>query len=185
MEYDAITAGVEPGGINNSQQARLLVCYTLRAVKEPVEQQLLPELLQYHSIANFFEIMQAVDELISKGNVVLDSKGRLVLTEQGAELINEWEFVLPLSVKEKAARAAVSMMTKLKIARENKVVITPSGNGFDVACTVLDGEQSLLEIKLWVPDKAQAEAVKASFLDDPLRIYSGAITLLTDNQAKN
>ncbi len=184
MEYDAITAGVDPGGINNSQQARLLVCYTLLSVREPVERQLLPELLQYYGIANYFEIMQAIDELLKKGNVELDAQGRLTLTEQGAEAVNEWEFILPYSVKEKATRAAVSMMTKLRIARENKATVVPSGNGFDVVCAVLDGEQTLLEIKLWVPDRAQAEAVKASFADDPLRVYSGAISLLTDIQDK-
>ena len=62
MEYDAIVAGVEPGGINNAQQVRILVGYLLRSVGQPVERRLLPELLQHWGIANFFEVTQAIDE---------------------------------------------------------------------------------------------------------------------------
>ena len=70
-------------------------------------------------------------------------------------------------------------LTKLRTDRENKVDITPEGNGFSVKCRVLDGDRSLLEITLWVPDKAQAEAVKKAFFADPLKVYGGVIALLT------
>lgn len=179
MEYDAITAGVDPGGINNSQQVRLLVCYMLRSVKDPIDRALLPELIQYYSLANYFEVMQAIDELVDKGSLLLGENGELTLSDKGRSAIDEWEFILPLTVKEKAARAAVTALTKLRTDRENKVDITPEGNGFSVKCRVLDGDRSLLEITLWVPDKAQAEAVKKSFFADPLKVYGGVIALLT------
>ena len=127
MEYDAITAGVDPGGINNSQQVRLLVCYMLRSVKDPIDRALLPELIQYYSLANYFEVMQAIDELVDKGSLLLGENGELTLSDKGRSAIDEWEFILPLTVKEKAARAAVTALTKLRTDRENKVDITPEG----------------------------------------------------------
>ncbi len=185
MEYDAITAGVDPGGINNSQQVRLLVCYTLRAIKEPVDRQLIPELLQYHALANFFEAMQAIYSLLEKGSLAINTDGLLVLTEQGLTAIEEWEFILPIAVKAKAARAAVSMLNKLRISRENFAEISAADNGFNVLCKVFDGERTLLEVKLWVPDKQQAEAVKAEFINDPAKIYGGIIELFTKSNDNN
>ncbi len=181
MEYDAIVAGVEPGGINNAQQVRILVGYILRSVAQPLERQLLPELLQHYGFANFFEVTQAVEELLSKGSLRLNDADELELTERGLVAVNEWEFILPIAVKEKATRAAISALTRRRTDRENSVEITPAERGFNIICAVLDGEQKLLEIKLWLPDIAQAEAVKAQFLTDPLKLYSGTVALLTGN----
>ena len=181
MEYDAIVAGVEPGGINNAQQVRILVGYVLRSVGQPVERRLLPELLQHWGIANFFEVSQAIDELVEKGSLSVNDADELELTERGLVAVDEWEFILPIAAKEKAAKAALAALTRLRTDRENTVEITPLERGFDVVCAVLDGEQKLLEIKLWLPDKLQAEAVKEQFLSDPLKLYSGTVALLTGN----
>lgn len=181
MEYDAIVAGVEPGGINNAQQVRILVGYVLRSVGQPLDRHLLPELLQHYGIANFFEVAQAIEELIGKGSLSVNEADELQLTERGLVAVNEWEFILPLSAKEKASKAAITTLTRLRTDRENTVEITPLERGFEVVCSVLDGEQKLLEIKLWLPDKMQAETVKEQFLSDPLKLYSGTVALLTGN----
>ena len=181
MEYDAIVAGIEPGGINNTQQVRLLVGYILRSVKAPLNRQLLPELLQYYGIANFFEVTQAIEELLSKGSLTLNDADELQLTQRGLTAVNEWEFILPLSAKEKATRAAVSALARLRTDRENRAEIVPAERGFHVVCEVLDGTQKLLEVKLWLPDRAQAETVKAQFLENPLKLYSGTVAMLTGN----
>ena len=180
MEYDAIVAGVEPGGINNAQQVRLLVGYMLREVPEPMSRQLLPELLQYHGLANFFEVNGAIEELLAKGSIQAVEDVKLVLTEQGKTAIKEWEFILPFSVKQKAVKAVMTALTRLRNQRENRVEILPRDRGLDVVCAVLDGEQTLLELRLWVPDKAQAELVKERFLNDPLACYRSTVEMLME-----
>lgn len=181
MEYDALTAGVNPGGLNNIQQIRLLVCYMLRSVKSPLQRKIIPELLQYEGLANYFEVTQAIDDLAKRNNITIDENDCLTLGATGLEAINEWEFILPYTVKEKAVRATVSLLTKKRIAEENKVTITPLENGFNVLCTVLDGKNTLMSVMLWVPEKAQAESVRDTFMNDPMSVYSGNIALLTGN----
>ena len=184
MEYDAIVAGVEPGGINNAQQVRLLVGYVLRAVPEPMDRQLLAELLQYDGLANFFEVTGAIDELLAKGSIRADGDGRLILSPQGRTAVDEWEFILPYSVKQKAARAATLALTRLKNERENDVEIREEERGCRVVCRVLDGAQVLLEIGLWVPDRAQAEQVRERFLSDPLACYRTTVEQLMEETQK-
>ena len=177
MEYDALTAGVAPGGLNNYQQIKLLVCYILRAVKSSVSTELIPEMLQYEQLANYFEVSQAIDELIHDENInLLD--GQLILTAKGENAVNELDFILPLSVKEKATRAAVSLLTRIRIAKENKVEISQTDNGFNVSCIVYDREIELMRLNLLVPDKAQADAVKRAFMDDPQSVYAGTVDML-------
>lgn len=177
MDYDALTAGVAPGGLNNFQQIKLLICYILRSVKSDVAVELLPEMLQYEQLANYFEASQAIDELVSDENLVL-TDNRISLTNKGKAAVNELDFILPLSVKEKATRAAVALLTRIHIAKENKVEITQTSNGFSVSCIVYDREIELMRLNLLVPDKAQADAVKSAFMNDPQSVYSGTVNLL-------
>lgn len=177
MDYDALTAGVAPGGLNNFQQIKLLVCYILRSVKSPVGAELIPELLQYEQLANYFEVSQALDELIASENIIMNGD-EISLTEKGDKAAKELEFILPHSVKKKAIRATVTLLTKLRIAKENKVEITQVTNGYNVSCIVYDRDIELMRLTLLVPDKYQAEAVKAAFMADPQCVYSGTIELL-------
>ncbi len=182
MEYDALIAGVEPGGLNNTQQIRLLVCYILRSIKTTIGRSMLPEILQYEGLANLFEVINAIDRMIEEKNVeiVLDEDGQemLSLTEKGNKAAKELEFMLPYTVKKKAVRAAVAMLTKIRVAKENKVNIVPVPTGYNVECIVTDRDMELLKIVLWVPDTQQADVVKAAFMDDPMKVYSGSISLL-------
>ncbi len=181
MEYDALTAGVAPGGLNNFQQIKLLICYILRAVKASVSIELLPEILQYEQLANYFEVTQAVDELAVDENIT-KSDGKITLTAKGENAINELSFILPLSVKEKATRAAVSMLARIRIAKENKVEITQSGSGFNVSCIVYDRETELMRLNLLVPDKSQADAVKRAFMEDPQSVYASTVSMLMNGK---
>ncbi len=183
MEYDALTAGVAPGGLNNFQQIKLLICYILRSVKSPVAIELLPELLQYEQLANYFEVSQAVDELAKDENIS-KADDMISLTDKGLNAVNELDFILPLSVKEKATRAAVSLLTKIRMAKENKVEIIEIASGFNISCIVYDREIELMRLSLLVPDKAQADAVKRAFMEDPQSIYAGTVGMLMGNKDK-
>ncbi len=181
MEYDALIAGVEPGGLNNTQQIRLLVCYVLRSIKTTIGRAILPEILQYEGLANLFEVIKAIDDLIEENNVEIvieNGEEMLSLTQKGSKAIKELEFMLPFTVKKKAVRAAVAMLTKIRVAKENKVNIIQNETGYNVECIVTDRDMELLKIVLWVPDTQQAEVVKTAFMDDPMRIYGGSISLL-------
>ena len=100
---------------------RILVGYLLRSVGQPVERRLLPELLQHWGIANFFEVSQAIDELVEKGSLSANDADELELTERGLVAVDEWEFILPIAAKEKAAKAALAALTRLRTDRENTV----------------------------------------------------------------
>lgn len=186
MEYDAFTAGVEPGGLISSKEIKLLVCYLLASVDQPLARPHLLELLQYEGLANYFEVGQAVEELYRQGNIALEDEQAETfrITETGREIARTLETALPYSVRQKAVRAATRLLAQLKRERENRVQIEKTEGGYSVVCTSLDNDRVLMSVRLLVPDLLQAQAVKQQFSEDPLRVYGGVIALLTgDSEA--
>ena len=59
LEYDAFDEGIEPGGLRSRNEIKVLVCYLLKSIEQPISKQLINEILQENSLANYFEINQA------------------------------------------------------------------------------------------------------------------------------
>ena len=59
FEYDAFDEGIEPGGLRSRNEIKVLVCYLLKSIEQPISKQLINEILQENSLANYFEINQA------------------------------------------------------------------------------------------------------------------------------
>lgn len=187
MAYEAFDAGVEPGGLRDKNEVKILICYLLKAVNKPLSFDHLNEILQRDGLVNYFEFAQAVKELLETGHIDLveNPDGPLYkVTKLGAGTAGLFERSLPFSVREKAVRTAVRLLAQLKREAENRVTITeePSG-GFRVACEILDNNDALMTVSLLVPAKEQAQAVKNEFLKDPETVYKGMLALLTGDPA--
>lgn len=184
MEFDAFRAGVEPGGLINRTEVRLLVCYILKNIDQPVPGQLITELFHYEGLANYFEVGQAIYDLKRKGYIELinEENDSYSVTETGKDAADTLEKELPKTVREKAVSSAIKMLTRIRREQENKVEIIKGKNGYTISCTVLEFGAELMTIRLALPDKLQAEAVKQIFLDDPSRIYTGIIELMTHDK---
>ncbi len=178
---DAFTAGVAPGGLISSQHVKLMVCYILATINKPIRRDDMLSLLQYEEIANYFEVAQAIDDL-AKGGTIRRTDAELEeyeITKDGKEVIDELYRTLPFTMREKAIKAAVKMLARNRSEAENRVEMVETDGGVNVTCTVMDIDRPILSITLLVPDMEQANLVKETFLDNPLKVYSGSIALLT------
>ena len=100
-EFNAFAEGVEPGGLRNRTQIKILITYVVSKIGEPVKDSMIIEALQLHGLANYFEITQALDELIESGNLII-SDGELTVAPKGIIAANELADELPVTVKETA-----------------------------------------------------------------------------------
>ena len=69
MEFDALTAGVKPGGLRSKQDIKLLICYLLSSIPQGLSKTDLINVLQDNNLANYFEVASAFDELLKQGNL--------------------------------------------------------------------------------------------------------------------
>ncbi len=179
--YDAFTQGIKPGGLRSKSEIKLLVCYLICKMDNGISRNQLNEILIGEELANYFEANEALAEVVKTGNVRIeyeDTDEILFPTDLGKSNISQLENDLPYSVRETALNAALEMKTKLKREQENKIEIIPHGDGYDVTISIMDNDDRLLSVTLFVADSRQADYVKTKFLDDPAKMYSTIVALL-------
>ena len=182
MEKDAASAGVAPvGGLFNTAEIKILICYILAAIGEPVPGQSLANLLHYEGIANYFEVTDAIASLAGSGQIKLHSKEEdtYIITDRGRNVADTLKTSLSHSVRERACTATIKMVSRFKNARDTDIKISREGENTFITCSALDGDYPFMSVKLLVTDESQAQCIKEKFLNDPSGIYSGIIELLT------
>ena len=184
MEFDALTAGVKPGGLRSKQDIKLLICYLLSSIPQGLSKTDLINVLQDNNLANYFEVASAFDELLKQGNLTeaQEEETFYTVTASGKMIAQELDVSLPISIREQVLSAALSLMAQLKRERENTVTITKIEYGCQVECHISGGEMDLMSFTLYVPDMMQAKLVKRNFQKDPQLIYSCMLAALTRNQ---
>lgn len=179
--YDAFFEGVEPGGLRSRSEIKLLICYIICRIDGGITKNQLTDILCKKSLANYFEISQALIDVMKTGNITgefKDGEEYLYPTDLGKANTAQLEDELPYTVKEAALNATVESLTRFKRERENNIEIEPHGNGFDVTISVMDNDDRLLSVTLFVADEEQAQNVKDKFLQDPIKFYSTIVALL-------
>ncbi len=179
MEHDAFTNGVEPGGLLNTREIRILICYMLNSVDEPMTRESVVQIIFAEGMANFFEAESAIDELIRLGNLTEDDNGFLTLTPTGKDASQTLTSRIPLTLRERSAEAAIRLLTRQRRERETRVDIVKLDAGVAVTCSVDRSDNPMMSFTLRVADEAQANLIRERFLDDPITVYRLMIGLLS------
>lgn len=182
MEYDAFIGGIEPGGLRNKNEIRILLCYLVNSIGAPLSREDVLSIMQEHGFANYFEVTNALAELTANGSLAADGDPPVYHAVSQTKLIaGQLDKVLPLSVREKAIAAAVNLLAKARREQENKVTIQQTSKGYNVHCHISGGDLELMNISLYVPDEHQAKLVRKAFHKSPETVYQVLLALLTEN----
>ena len=181
LDFDAVTAGVLPGGLVSSAEVKVLICYILDTVGEPVSATGLCELLNFEGIANIFEVSDNIEALIKNGHIICVSTDEdlYTTTESGSDVAKTLKSTIPLTVRDKACKATLHMLAKIRHTNETDIAITREGDNTYITCSALDNDRSIMSVKLLVADENQAISIKNKFIQNPSEIYSQIIDLFT------
>lgn len=184
MNFDAFTAGVEPGGLRSQSDIRLLICYLLASVKEPLSKDDIVMVLQDNGLANYFEAASALADVLDKNNAATlpNNPDLCVANQTTMEISRQLDSTLPPSVRDRAVNGALALLSRAKRERENKVEINKSGDGYNVTCHISGGSRDMMTITLYTPDLYQARAVKKNFHRNPELVYQAMMSLMTGNK---
>lgn len=176
---DAFTAGVEPGGLTTTQEIRILLCYMLDTVGKAINRQDVTELLLAGGMANYFDIEDAIEELIRLQHLV-EADGKIATTVTGAQIGQSLGVRIPYTLRQRSVEAALKLLKRLEVERDNKVDIQKlEEGGYTVTCTVQDQGRALLSVTLRVADTWQAEQIREQFLSDPALLFRSNLAVLT------
>ena len=180
-ELNALSEGVEQDGLRNKDEIKALICYLLKTVDSKISRDQIGNIMQDQGIANYFETMDAISDLISNGSISCEfeeERELLEITDIGKSAIGLVETDVPKSVREKAVKSAVRFLTLERNERENNVKIDAVEGGFEISFSLMDKGTTLMQLSMFVPDREQAEKLKENFLSDPVKVYSSILASL-------
>jgi len=182
MENNAFTQGIRPGGLTDSYEVTVLVCYILDRVSEPLTHEQLEETILKDGLANYFEFAQAFGRLQADGHIIAemgrDKKERFRLSKDGANAARVFYDSLPVSVRQKAVEAA--RIALLRQRRENEILteIEKTEDGYKLTIRMTDIGSDLLSVSLFLPTREECDAVQKRFRSDPAYIYQSILSLV-------
>lgn len=181
LESNAISAGI--GSLISTAEIKVLICYVISGVDSPVPGKQLANLLNIEGIANYFEVMEALEALLKSGNLTYnEADDTYFVTKSGAAAADTLKTILPFTIKEKAFALTAKMIARLKNAKDTRIE-TIKENGFTyIVCSAVENGVDLMSVKLMVTDETQAQAIKERFLDNPSLVYTGLVDLLTTDK---
>lgn len=175
MEYDVFDEGIEPGGLRNSKEIGILICFILEKVGKPFAMNDLTDIIQSNGMANYFETTASISELINNNNIVMhdDADKMLEISDNGKMIASQLHTDLPLTIRQKAVAAVSRLEQRKKSESENPVYISEDQNGgYNVTLVINDKIRDLMRLTIFVPDKRDAENIKNTFYDDPEKLYA-------------
>jgi len=181
MEIDALSSGAY-GGLVTKESIKLLICYIINNIDEPLPQSPFCEEIHAEGIANYFELQEAFSEL-QKNNLIIECEDKprhFKITQTGLETVTQLKMNLPYSVRKKAFYLTVNMLKKMRCREQTKVTSTqlPSGE-YIISCSIVEGEKEMLTIRLNAPNFETAQIIKNNFWESPEIIYSTVIRVMT------
>lgn len=186
MAFDTFDEGIVPGGMRSKYEIRILICYLLNSIKEPVSKEIIVDSICEESLANYFETSSCFDDLIEKGNIIEEgSDGDIktyTVSENGVMIANQLDTILAYTVKVKAYDCAINLLAQKKKERENSVEIVKTDMGYNVNCKISGGNLDLLSFSIFAPDMPQAQIIKKNFYENPTTFYKVILAMLTQNK---
>lgn len=173
------------GGVNDELDVKILILYILNYAGAPLKRDNLMEIALDAGSAEYFSLSQATDELLMTGHIDITSESTpdiLRITGLGRTTLDLFEKNLPYTVRRKNQAALLNMLSKIERAKNVKSDIIKKEHGYEAVCTLLDGDDILLEYRLFVPTLIQAQLITSQFEADPTVKYKSILELLIDEK---
>ena len=174
------SAGVDFGGLRSMEDIKLLVCYLLHSVKEPVPRPMILEIISGNGMANFFDTGVAMDKLIDLGHIAESGSGMLTITDTGREIADVLSTTLPFVLREKSVKIALTLLSRMHKQKDANVEITKTETGYNVTLELTEAGGTMLKVTVATVDALQANAIKENFLDDPALLYRSTLAVLNN-----
>ncbi len=172
------SAGVDYGGLRSMEDIKLLVCYLLYSVKEPVPRPMILEIISGNGMANFFDTGVAMDKLIDLGHIAESGSGMLTITNTGKEIAEVLSTTLPFVLRERSVKIALLLLSRMHKQKDANVEIEKTETGYNVTLELTEGGGTMLKVTVATVDSLQANAIRENFLEDPALLYRSTFAVL-------
>ncbi|WP_419544540.1 DUF4364 family protein [Negativibacillus massiliensis] len=198
MAFNAFVGGIQPGGLTNDFEVKILICFLLDSLKKNspgaalsdgeqpgLSFDELNEIFQETGLVNYFEFAESMSELektehIRRQMTPDGEKEIFVITEVGSITAQTFQKTLPLTVREKTLETARHLTEVQKCMDEVDVNYHPVSDGYILQLTIRDIGSDLLNLNVFLPTEEECILVKEHIQNDPAEVYSHILTALIE-----
>lgn len=172
-------------------ESKLILLYILKALKQPISNTQLTELVLEQNLINYFTLQQYISELNTSEFIEYQESNNtkvLAITKKGENVLSFFKDRISPSkintidtyIKEKIDRIKKELTIKSDYTLANN-------DSFLVDIKALEDETPLMELQLSVPTKKQAIYLCNKWQENPSEIYTQIINLLftEEDQSKS
>ncbi|MCQ2354398.1 MAG: DUF4364 family protein [Clostridia bacterium] len=177
---------MEPHGfVHGMLDSKCLILFILDRALYPVDAQKIYELCLQDDCVNYFDILQALPQMVETGHLKVDEKNRYEITEKGRETnaITADEIAYPVMLR---AKDAVERFNR-EIRRSNFVkteILARKDDEYAVLMGLDDDISSLLSLELMAPSLKQARVLSKAFEKKAERVYQAIMEILLEDEKK-
>lgn len=152
------------GFIHDMLDVKLLILYVMAHVMYPVDTQKIYELCYQDDCLSYFDLIQAIPQMVATGHLLQQEDGKYVITDKGKEAASVTEDSVAFPVRSRADRAVERL--NRQILRNNYIrteVMPREGGDFAVIMGLDDEFGNLMTLELTAPTRIQARALEKAF----------------------
>ena len=172
------TAGVVPGGLTETSQIKILICYVVASLPGPLSGDGLLEALSGKGYANYFECAGALSELLDAEHLELDGSGRYNITKSGREIASLLAADVALTVRERVLSYAQVIERREVNMQSCRALITRCEKGWKLRGTVSDSSGEIFAVEAVFPSVESAQRARDRFLDNAEDIVMNSLETL-------
>ena len=180
MDNKAITAGVRVGGLTDRTEIKILLCYLLSELKQPITQNQLIECVCGQELVNYFEMQSALRHLLDN-NFITENEDGFSITAEGKEIARQLESVVSTTVKRYAYTMAVNILQYEALKKQHKIEITAvEGVGYNLHCSIEDNDFVIFSMDILMPDEKSAQFAGEQFILKGQDMFKCILGIMTD-----
>ena len=179
MEQQLI-AGVPPGGLKEGYIVRIFICFIYHTLNVPLSREDLLEIFSVDGQVDYFTLVTAFAELTASGHLLAAEGEKYRLSELGHETAVNLYKAVPSSLRGHVLRRGYEYLERQRKNNEVSTSVSPQGNGYQVKCSIHEGELEFLGLSFFAPNENEAEKIARRFYDKSHEIYTMLLEQLVD-----
>lgn len=171
------------GFIHDMMDVKVLILFVSARSGYPMTTQDIYELCYQDDCLSYFDVCQAIPEMVKSGHLKQLEDGRYEITEKGRQDGALTEDSIAYSVKQKAENAVSRFNRQLRRSSFVKTQVIPRENGDYSVIMALDDELgNLMTLELMAPDQRQAVRLAKLFENKAEELYNITMAELLDDE---
>lgn len=173
---------MEKGFIQDMLDVKVLILYIMNRVMYPVDIQKIYELSYQDDKLSYFDLAQAVPQMVESGHLLEMEPGLFAITPKGREACDVTEDAIAYPVMQRALAAVEQFNRQVRRSGFVKTSVVPRESGdYSVYLTLCDDMSDLLRLELMAPTQKQAYRLTRAFTNKAEEVYRAIMDkLLTD-----